>query len=89
MAWVKLPGLWAPAALGGEVEVTGETVAAVLAALTDRYPGLSAAAGRDGRLPGYVNVYLNGRDVRTLEAGFMSPVGASDRILLVPALAGG
>ncbi|CAB1127966.1 putative Sulfur carrier protein CysO [Candidatus Hydrogenisulfobacillus filiaventi] len=86
MAWVKLPGLWVPAALGTEVEVAGETVGAVLAVVAARYPALG---GLDGRLPGYVNVYLNGRDIRTLEAGLDSPVGEGDRILLVPALAGG
>ena len=44
--------------------------------------------GDDGQLNRYVNVYLNDEDVRVLE-GLETPVGDSDTIMILPAMAGG
>ena len=42
----------------------------------------------DGELNRYVNVYLNDEDVRVLD-GLDTPVGDSDSVVILPAMAGG
>ncbi len=42
----------------------------------------------DGALNRFVNVYVNGRDVR-YEQELATPVGAADTVVLLPAMAGG
>ncbi|MEJ7696958.1 MAG: MoaD/ThiS family protein [Candidatus Limnocylindrales bacterium] len=42
----------------------------------------------EGELNRFVNVYVNGQDVRYL-AGLDTPVGATDEVRLLPAMAGG
>ena len=42
----------------------------------------------DGGLNRYVNVYLNDEDVRVLD-GLATPVGSSDTLVILPAMAGG
>jgi molybdopterin converting factor small subunit len=64
-----------------EVLVEGETVRDLLDDLTSRFPGLR------GQLE-YANVYVGGEDIRTRD-GFDTPVGASDTVILLPAMAGG
>ena len=44
--------------------------------------------GDDGDLNRYVNVYLNDEDVRVLD-GLETPVGESDTLVILPAMAGG
>jgi len=71
------------------VEVGGSTVGEVIGALVQRHPGLreQMLAG-DGGLHRFVNVYLNGQDVRYL-AGLETPVGERDTLIVLPAMAGG
>lgn len=74
---------------GGEREVIGEgeTVREVLENIGARYPALQAQLFEDGGLAPFVNVYLGGEDVRTLD-GLDTRVDGSSLILL-PAMAGG
>ncbi len=57
------------AEVGGErqVEAEGDTVRAVLEDLVARYPALGAQIFNDGEIATFVNVYLGGEDVRTLD----------------------
>ena len=58
-------------------------------ALTAEHPDTeSQLFGEDGELNRYVNVYLNDEDVRVLE-GLDTPVGESDVLVILPAMAGG
>jgi len=68
------------------VEVAGETVASALADLVTRYPRLRRHLFDDGgRLRGFVNVYVEDRDVRDLDERL-----AEDSVLMiVPSVAGG
>jgi molybdopterin converting factor small subunit len=78
-------------AVGGEreVEVPGATVAEVLDNLYDAHPAVKAQLqSEDGELHRFVNVYLNDEDVRLL-SWLDTPVSAGDRILILPAMAGG
>ncbi len=74
---------------GGEREVlgAGETVREVLEDIGARFPALQTQLFEDGGLAPFVNVYLGGEDVRTLD-GLETPVNGSSLILL-PAMAGG
>ena len=71
-----------------QVEASGETVRAVLDDLVGRYPALGAQILADGDIAPFVNVYLGGEDVRTLE-GLDTEVGAGATLILLPAMAGG
>jgi MoaD family protein len=71
------------------IEVDGATVGDAVQALVVRHPALaSQLLTPAGELHRFVNVYLNGRDVRYL-AGLETPVDARDEIRLLPAIAGG
>jgi molybdopterin synthase sulfur carrier subunit len=79
------------AAAGGEkqVEIEGSTVGEVVTALVERYPSLGGQLlTPDGELNRFVNVYLDGQDVRYLEA-LQTPVSSNDTIIVLPAMAGG
>ena len=71
-----------------QVEVSGETVRAVLADLGERHPALGARILENGGVAEYVNVYVDGEDVRTLD-GLDTPVRESSTLILLPAMAGG
>ena len=72
-----------------KVEVTGSTVGEALESLLGQYPGLREQIfTEDGSLNRFVNVYVNGRDVR-YEQELATPVGESDEVILLPAMAGG
>jgi molybdopterin synthase sulfur carrier subunit len=71
-----------------EVEASGPTLGALLRDLYRRYPDLRTQLRVDEGLSPYVNVYLNGEDVRTLR-GIDTSVAAADTVIILPAMAGG
>jgi len=75
--------------VGGERELIGEgeTVREVLEDLSGRYPALEAQLFEQGDLAPFVNVYVGGEDVRTLD-GLDTRINGGSMILL-PAMAGG
>ena len=76
---------------GGEREVAGAgtNVGEVLRSLASQHPATeSQLFSEDGELNRYVNVYLNDEDVRVL-GGLDTPVGESDTLVILPAMAGG
>lgn len=90
MSTVRIPPVLRASA-GGEkqVEIDGSTIGEVLTALVGRYPALgSQLLTEDGELNRFVNVYVDGQDVRYLQAG-STPVAAADTIIILPAMAGG
>jgi MoaD family protein len=78
------------AATGGdaEAEVGGSTVGEVLDSLYERYDELEERISDDGSLRRFVNVYLDGEDIRFLE-GLETPVSDGDEVTILPAVAGG
>jgi molybdopterin converting factor small subunit len=78
------------AEVGGvrELEARGETVADVIDDLVERYPALRPQLFQNGGLGSFVNVYLGGEDVRTLD-GLETPVRENSTLILLPAMAGG
>jgi sulfur-carrier protein len=75
---------------GGERElgVEGDTVRDLLEDLMGRFPALRAQLVEDGDLAPFVNVYVEGEDVRTLD-GLETEVRADSTVILLPAMAGG
>ncbi|CAN5801222.1 MoaD/ThiS family protein [soil metagenome] len=83
------PVLRAQAGDSKQVEAVGETVGQLLDDLVGRHPGLrEQLLTQDGSLHRFVNVYLNGQDVRYLGA-LETPVGERDTLIILPAMAGG
>ena len=54
----------------------------------ERYPALERQLLEDGEPAPFVNVFLDGEDVRTLD-GVETPVRDGSTIILLPAMAGG
>ena len=70
------------------VETSG-TVADCLDALEARYPGIGERLRDEaGEIRRFVNIYVNGDDVRFLE-GASTALKAGDELSIVPAMAGG
>lgn len=72
-----------------EVEASGATVSTLLDDLEGRHPGFKERLlDESGRLRRFLNVYLNGEDVRFLD-GLSTPVPDGAELSIVPAVAGG
>jgi molybdopterin converting factor small subunit len=71
------------------VEIEGRSVGELLANLAERYVELRRHLFDDaGKLRGFVNVYVNDEDARTLQRD-ATPVGERDVVSIVPSIAGG
>ena len=71
------------------LDLPGDSIRAVVDALVERHPALgSQLLTEAGDLNRFVNVYVNGQDVRYL-AGLETPVAPADEVRLLPAMAGG
>ena len=89
MSVVRIPPVLRSEAGGArEVEADGATLREVIEDLSDRLPALGARIyGEDG-LHSFVNVYVDGEDVR-LRSGLETPVRSDTTVILLPAMAGG
>ena len=56
--------------------------------LMARFPALRAQLVEDDEIAPFVNVYVEGEDVRTLD-GLDTPVDRGPTVILLPAMAGG
>lgn len=69
--------------------VAAATVAGLIAALDARFPGMGERLTEpDGRLRRWVNVFVNGQDVRQL-GNTDARLEAGAEVIIVPAVAGG
>jgi molybdopterin synthase sulfur carrier subunit len=75
---------------GGQatLQARGETVREVLEDVAGRFPALRERIYNDGRLAQFVNVYVEGEDVRTRD-GLETAVENGATVILLPAMAGG
>jgi molybdopterin synthase sulfur carrier subunit len=72
-----------------KVNVDGDSLGGVIDAMNEQYPGLRDRICDDqGQLRNFVNVYVNGEDVRFLQ-GLDTLTTAGDEVSVVPAVAGG
>jgi sulfur-carrier protein len=89
MAVVRIPTVLRPHTGGqARVEVEGATVGDVLAALVADNPALSERLLEDGRVRGYVNVFVDDEDIRYLD-GEATVIPAGVEVSIMPAVAGG
>ncbi|HSL34338.1 MAG TPA: ubiquitin-like small modifier protein 1 [Candidatus Limnocylindrales bacterium] len=90
MSTVKIPAVLRPQVGGSkELELGGASVGEVVDGLIAQFPGLRGQLlTDDGELNRFVNVYVNGQDVRYLD-GLATAVGERDEVRLLPAMAGG
>jgi molybdopterin synthase sulfur carrier subunit len=71
------------------VQASGATVRDLLDDLEQQYPGLTKSiVNGDGSLHRFVNLYVNGEDVRYLGA-LEAQVEEGDTVSILPAVAGG
>jgi molybdopterin synthase sulfur carrier subunit len=85
---VRIPPVLRDATGGArEVPASGATVRELLEDLTARLPSLGERV-YDGDIKPFVNVYVEGEDVRTRD-GLATPVPAGAPVILLPAMAGG
>jgi sulfur-carrier protein len=87
---VHIPAVLRPNVGGAKsIEIEGDSIRSVVTGLVERHPSLGGQLLTDeGDLNRFVNVYVNGQDVRYL-AGLDTPVAGSDEVRLLPAMAGG
>lgn len=71
------------------VQGDGGTLATCIDGLESNYPGLKERlCDETGELRRFVNVYVNGEDVR-FQDGLQTPLNPGDEVSIVPAVAGG
>jgi molybdopterin converting factor small subunit len=89
MTVVRIPPTLRPE-VGGErqLEAEGSTVGELLDDLISRFPALRRQLVEDDDLAPFVNVYVEGEDVRTRE-GLDTEVHRGSTVILLPAMAGG
>ena len=90
MTAIRIPPVLRAATGGAKhIEIEGSTVGEVIDRLVATYPGTATQLqAPDGQLNVFVNVFVNGTDVRHLQA-LETPVSAGDQVVLLPAMAGG
>jgi molybdopterin synthase sulfur carrier subunit len=89
MSVVRVPPVLRTEAGGArEVEASGTTVRELLEDLATRVPALGSKVYAEGELQSFVNVYVDGEDVRTRD-GLETPVKDGSTVILLPAMAGG
>ena len=72
-----------------KVSVEGATLNEIISSLDSQFPGIKERLLEEqGQLRNFVNVYINGEDVRFLD-GLASATKSGDEISIVPAVAGG
>lgn len=89
MPIIRIPAVISESGGSKKVEVDGETVLDALRAYGDEHGSeLEENVLGDGEVKEYINVYVNGKDVRDLD-GVDTPVEDDDEIRIIPAASGG
>ncbi|MGC4809221.1 ubiquitin-like small modifier protein 1 [Micromonospora sp. DT228] len=89
---VRLPASLSQSGKAGMVDVdvpTVTTLRAVLAEIERKIPGATRRIlDEDGKLYRFVNLYVNGDDIRNSD-GIDTAVHSTDEVLILPAVSGG
>ena len=70
------------------IEVSASTVRGALDELVASYPSLAPRILAEDGIPTFLNVFVDGDDIRLLE-GLDTPIADGATVLLLPAVAGG
>jgi molybdopterin converting factor small subunit len=82
------PVLRADAGGNRTVEVEAATVGEAIDALVGAHPSLDGRVREGAGVPKFLNVFLDGEDIRLMQ-GLETPVRPGAKVLLLPAVAGG
>lgn len=87
---VRIPNVLRTISLGKDViQLDGSSLQDAIGELEANYPGFrDRLCDETGELRRFVNIYVNGEDVRFL-SGLATPLKAGDEVSIVPAVAGG
>ncbi len=89
MAQIRIPPVLRPEAGGNRtVAVEADTVREALSELVSVHPALQSRLLAGDGVPNYLNVFVDGDDIRLL-GGLDATVSPTSTILLLPAVAGG
>lgn len=89
MTEIRIPPVLRPDAAGNRtVAVEAGTVREAITALVSLHPALESRLVAGDGVPSYLNVFLDGDDIRLL-GGLDAAVSPGSTILLLPAVAGG
>jgi molybdopterin synthase sulfur carrier subunit len=89
MSFIRIPPMLRGDVGGArEVPAEGDNVRELLDDLLARFPALRHQLVEDDDLAPFVNIYVEGEDVRTLD-GLDTPVREGATVILLPAMAGG
>jgi molybdopterin converting factor small subunit len=89
MPQIRIPPVLRSEAAGNRtVQVEATTVRGALQALVADYPALESRVLEGDGVPSFLNVFVDGEDVRLLN-GLDTEVSADSTVLLLPAVAGG
>ncbi len=89
MTVIRIPPVLRPDAAGSRtVDVEAGTVREAISALVSLHPALESRLVEGDGVPSYLNVFLDGDDIRLL-GGLDAVVSPASTILLLPAVAGG
>ena len=73
----------------GEVDLEGESIAALINTLELQFPGMKERlCDEKGAVRRFVNIYVNEEDIR-FHQGLETPVTEGDEVSIIPAIAGG
>ncbi len=71
------------------VQADADSIATLMGALDAKHPGIGGRLlDEQGNLRRFVNLYVNGEDVRFLQ-GLKTDLKAGDEVSIIPAVAGG
>lgn len=90
MATIEIPTPLRPYANNQVVvNVSGDTVEAVLSDLIANFPTLEKhLKDKKGNLRSFINIYLGDEDIRSLD-GLDTEVESGDALVIIPSIAGG
>jgi molybdopterin synthase sulfur carrier subunit len=90
MATVRIPTPLRKLTKGAEeVPASGKNIGELIADLEKNYPGIKERiCSEDGAVRRFVNIFVKDEDIRFLQ-NLETPVGESDEVSIVPAIAGG
>jgi molybdopterin converting factor small subunit len=89
MVQIRIPPVLRAEAAGRRtVDVEAATVGEALDALVSAHPSLDGRVRQDGSVPTFLNVFVDGEDIRLL-GGLETELREGSTVLLLPAVAGG
>ncbi|MBE8540652.1 ubiquitin-like small modifier protein 1 [Geoglobus acetivorans] len=89
MIRVKFPTVFVQITGKRRIEVDGvTTVSQLLEKLFEDYPQLKERLIKDGDLSPFINIFVNGEDIRFLN-GLDTEIKGGDEVAFIPAISGG